>query len=431
MGFFQMNILIADDNETSRKLLRAVLEVEGHSVMAAADGDEAMALLERYPIDAIFSDLLMPNLDGYRLCRQIRQDRRWNRIPFICLTAIYGSQNDERLALELGADAYLRKPCSGGTILSTLHASLKAIGSRMRNPNQTHSELDVLNAYSQHLVNQLQDKNLELTEKSQLAELAVEVGMALTRRNTLAEILRTCSESMVKHLDAALARIWMSNEKEIALELRASSPEGAVPEKNRLGEAIVSRIGQERKAYQTDAIQDELQSEERDWARRECVVAFAGYPLIVEERLVGVMAVFSRKQLHEATISTLAAVADSVALCIQAKQAEEVLRESEERFRQMAENISEVFWLTDPTGREVFYVSPAFESILGRTCKSLLENPGSFLTLFMRRIVREFSMLCRNKEPFLTSSNIASFAPRALYAGFAPAHFPYAIQQAQ
>jgi CheY-like chemotaxis protein len=105
-----MKVLIADDNSASCKLLRALLEAHGHAVIVAADGREALELLERYPVDAIISDLLMPNLDGFRLCREIRQDSRWHRTPFICYTAIYCSLDDEKLALDLGADAYLRKP---------------------------------------------------------------------------------------------------------------------------------------------------------------------------------------------------------------------------------------------------------------------------------------------------------------------------------
>jgi two-component system cell cycle sensor histidine kinase/response regulator CckA len=183
---------------------------------------------------------------------------------------------------------------------------------------------------------------------------------------------------MVKHLDAALARIWIFKERKIALELRASSGTDKLPKGVQLGQAIVGRIAQERRPYRTNTVLGELRARERDWARREGVMAFAGYPLIVEDRLVGVMAVFTRKELPEATITTLAAIADSLALGIQGKWAETVLRESEERFRQLAENISEVFWMTDPAKREILYVSPAYETIWGRTCKSLLEQPKSF-----------------------------------------------------
>ena len=183
---------------------------------------------------------------------------------------------------------------------------------------------------------------------------------------------------MVKHLDAALARIWTLDVKNKELELRASAAQDNLPEGVQPAQAIVGRIAAERRPYRSHAVLSELSAQERDWARREGVASFAGYPLIVEERLVGVMAVFTRKVLPEATITTLAAIADSLALGIQGKWAEAILRESEERFRQLAENISEVFWMTDPAKREMLYVSPAYETIWGRTCKSLMERPHSF-----------------------------------------------------
>jgi len=373
-----MAVLVVDDNVTGSKLLRAVLEAEGHAVITAGDGLEALDLLERHPVQAIISDLLMPGLDGYRLCREIRQDGRWRKIPFICYTAIYGSQSDEKLAFDLGADAYLRKPSSSATILGTLRASMEGARSGLSRPKESHEELDVLNAYSQPLVAELENKNFELADKSQLAELAVEVGVALTRRSDLDEVLQICCESMAKHLDAASARIWLYNEKKAALELQASFAADTLAERVRLGQAIFDRIARGRKPYRTNAILNELHAGEQEWGRREGIVAFAGYPLIVEDRLVGAVAVFTRKELSEATTTTLAAIADSLALGIQGKRTEGVLRESEERFRQLAENISEVFWMIEPTGTKVLYVSPAYEKIWGRTCESVLEQPNTF-----------------------------------------------------
>ncbi|MBV8142534.1 MAG: PAS domain-containing protein, partial [Verrucomicrobia bacterium] len=377
-----IKILIADDNASSCKLLRAVLEAEGHAVLVAGDGHQALEVLKDGPVGAIISDLLMPNLDGFRLCREIRRDNRWDKIPFICYTGIYCSRNDEKLALDLGADAYLRKPSSGGTILGTLRTTVDRARARTGPPrrNAAHAELDVLHEYSQPLVDELANKNFELNEKSRLAELAGAVGVALTRRCGLGEMLQSCAESMVKQLDAALARIWSVKERNrTALELRASAAPEMLPQGVEPGLAIVGHIATVLRPYRTHAIESELSRREHDWARREGVAAFAGYPLIVEERLVGVMAVFTRKELPEATIRTLAAIADSLALGIQSKWAEMNLRESEERFRQLAENISEVFWMTDLAKKEVLYISPAYETIWGRTCTSLMEQPQSFL----------------------------------------------------
>jgi PAS domain S-box-containing protein len=374
-----MNVLIADDNNINCKLLRTVLEAEGHAVIVAADGSEALRLLEHHPVDAIISDLLMPNLDGYRLCREIRQDERWRDIRFICYTAIYGTQNDEKLALELGADGYLRKPASSATILGALRAPVNGGRAGPGLSKASHAELDMVSADGHSLMTKLENKNnFEVSEKSRLADLAVEVGVVLTRRNELSEILQTCSEAMVKHLDAALARIWMLNERKVALELQASAAIEKLPEGVQLGQTIVGRIAEARTPYRTNAVLGDLSAREQEWARREGVAAFAGYPLIVEDRLLGVMGVFTRKELPEATMTTLAAIADSLAIGIQGKRAETVLRESEERFRQLAENISEFFWMTDPAKESFLYVSPAYERIWGRSCKSLLEEPGSF-----------------------------------------------------
>jgi len=370
-----MNVLIVDDNHTSCQLLSAVLEGEGHAVIVAEDGQEALVLLERRPVDAIISDLLLPNFDGHRLCQEIRRDERWRDIPLICYTAVSESLNDEKLAYDLGADAYLRKPSSSAAILGALRVSMDGTRAGQSRPRSSHVEMDVLNAYNQPLVAKLENQTAELSE---MAELAVEVGAAWTRKSELGEILQTCSESIIKHLDAALARIWMLNDKEVALELRASAAIDKLPEGVQLGQAIVGRIVQERRPYRMNAALVELNTREQDWARRASVKAIEGYPLIVEDRLVGVMAVFARKVLPEATTTTLAAIADSLARGIEGKRAEMALRESEERLRQLAENINEVFWMTDPGKREVLYVSSAYEKIWGRSCKSLLERPDSF-----------------------------------------------------
>src|SRR5688500_14575911 len=107
-----MNILIVDDNPTNLKLLRAQLEAEGHAVAQAHDGVEALELLDRHGIDGIISDILMPRMDGYRLCYEVRKHFRYGSVPFIFYTSTYNSPGDESLALSFGGDRYIRKPAS-------------------------------------------------------------------------------------------------------------------------------------------------------------------------------------------------------------------------------------------------------------------------------------------------------------------------------
>lgn len=115
-----LRVLIIDDDATNRKLLRKVLEVEGHSVLESDNGVSALKVLERSTVDAVISDILMPEMDGYRLCFEIRKNPKLSSLPFIVYTASYTSPADERVALKFGADRFIRKPASGNEIIKTL-----------------------------------------------------------------------------------------------------------------------------------------------------------------------------------------------------------------------------------------------------------------------------------------------------------------------
>jgi PAS domain S-box-containing protein len=155
-----MTLLIVDDDPPSLKLLRAQLEAEGHIVFEAHDGVDALALLERQRVDAVISDILMPRMDGYRLCHEIRQHARLHDLPIILNTATYTSPDDEKLALDVGADKYLKKPVS----LETLVAALHEVSAMPHAAPQTKAlqEVEVLKEYSERLVFKLEEKNTEL-----------------------------------------------------------------------------------------------------------------------------------------------------------------------------------------------------------------------------------------------------------------------------
>ncbi|MDB6027776.1 MAG: domain S-box protein, partial [Verrucomicrobiales bacterium] len=122
-----MKILIVDDIPTNRKLLRVNLEGEGHLVVEAADGREALKVLYHETIDAVISDILMPNMDGFRLCQEIRASEKLRATPFVIYTSTYTSARDQKLAESIGADCYLTKPSPLQAILSGLNqAVLKA-----------------------------------------------------------------------------------------------------------------------------------------------------------------------------------------------------------------------------------------------------------------------------------------------------------------
>lgn len=105
-----MKIMVVDDNVENRYLLEVLLKAHGHTVVLAENGLEALEALRREPVGLIISDILMPRMDGYRLCREAKQDERLRDIPFVFVTSSYTEEKDERFALALGAERFIRRP---------------------------------------------------------------------------------------------------------------------------------------------------------------------------------------------------------------------------------------------------------------------------------------------------------------------------------
>jgi PAS domain S-box-containing protein len=188
-----------------------------------------------------------------------------------------------------------------------------------------------------------------LQERAKLAALEADVGTALTRGGTFAEMLRLCSEAIVRHLDGAFARIWTLNEREKMLELQASAgrythlngPHGRVP----VGKFKIGLIAEERKPHLTNQVVGDPRVGDQEWAKREGMVAFAGYPLLVEDRLVGVVAMFACHTLTDTTLQALASISNNIAVGIERKRAEEALRASQQIIEGIINAIPvRVFW---------------------------------------------------------------------------------------
>jgi two-component system OmpR family response regulator len=117
-----MRILVVEDEVKMLALLKRGLEEEGYAVDTAATGDEAIWLGTENPYDAIVLDLMLPDRDGFEVCRELREAGRW--APVIMLTAKDGVQ-DRVSGLDAGADDYLTKPFSFAELLARLRALLR------------------------------------------------------------------------------------------------------------------------------------------------------------------------------------------------------------------------------------------------------------------------------------------------------------------
>lgn len=166
-----------------------------------------------------------------------------------------------------------------------------------------------------------------LERRARQALLVGEVGTALARgAGGLADALQRCAEAVVRHSDAALARIWTISPRGETLELEASAglfplldgPHAHIP----VGQFTIGRIAVERRSYVTNDLEAEPWRSDPFWLKAEGMVGFAGYPLIVGERLKGVLAVFSRSALTEDAVTGLSTIADAVAIGIDRTRAD-------------------------------------------------------------------------------------------------------------
>ncbi|GAC1374281.1 MAG: hypothetical protein NVS2B12_18760 [Ktedonobacteraceae bacterium] len=177
--------------------------------------------------------------------------------------------------------------------------------------------------------------------RAQHASFRVDVSMALAERATLPAILQRCTQAMVHHLNAAFARIWTLTPGTTTLILRASAGKYTHLDGSHarvlLGTLKIGRIAQSRRPYLTNDVLNDPQISDQDWARQEGMISFAGYPLLVEDQVVGVMAMFSQEPLMEDTLEALDTVANAVAQGIGRKWAEEHLEERvAERTRELS-----------------------------------------------------------------------------------------------
>jgi PAS domain S-box-containing protein len=207
-----------------------------------------------------------------------------------------------------------------------------------------------------------------LPEQARLGTLSLEISIALTREETLAGMLSACTNAFVQHLDAAFARIWTLREADNMLVLQASSglythlngPHGHVP----VGSFKIGLIAAEHKPHLTNTVIGDPRVADQDWAKREGLISFAGYPLLIGDRLIGVMGMFARHPFDEATLQTMTTIANGIALGIERLRMQDAIKISQQRLT-MAQRVGQIGTFDWNVQTNQIYWTPELEALYG------------------------------------------------------------------
>lgn len=178
-------ILIVDDREEDLYLLEILLKGSGYDVVSATNGLEALDKLKKDAFDLIISDVLMPKMDGFQLCRECKTDETLKDIPFIFYSATYTDTKDQEFALSLGADRYIIKPAEPDVFLRIISEVIEQREEKVKVAEELTKTDVFLKQYSERLINKLEKRTLDLERE------------VVERRKTEAEL----KESQEKYRD--------------------------------------------------------------------------------------------------------------------------------------------------------------------------------------------------------------------------------------
>jgi len=367
-----MNALIVDDQEENRYLLETLLKGNGHDVQSVANGAEALERLKSGGIDLIVSDILMPVMDGFELCRKVKTDEGLRHIPFIVYTATYTGPRDEAFAIKIGADRFIQKPCEPDVFMEAIR-DVMASARRTDIASTPLQEEEVLKLYSERLVRKLEQKMLQLEKE-------------VKRRQEAEETLRTNEQKYRLLADNTLDVIWAMGPDLVFTYVNPAIRDftGHLPE-----EWIGSRLSEHCDAENLAKIVQVI--------AHEMVKGPDGAGVILEAELFKKNREPIQIEIHGKVIfdenSAPILVQGTARDISERKRSEKMLRESQEKYKSILDNIEDGYYEVDLAGNFTFFNHSTCR-ILGYSRSELMgmnnreymdpENAGKVLQTFNR-----------------------------------------------
>jgi diguanylate cyclase len=382
-------ILVVDDNATNRKLLATLLQFEGYLTVEASDGVDGLAAARREKPQLIISDILMPSMDGYEFVRQIRADETINLTAVIFYTAQYHEREARTLAASCQVARVLTKPCETSELLRAVQEVLE--GTTPAAPRDTRPQV-FEHEHLRVLTNKLAERAADLSAANARLAALTELNLQLaSEREPQALLEKVCARA--RDLLGARYGVLAVTERADTHSLLyyASGIEEARERMTppRIDAGMLGRVFRERRAWRLsnpagDCVDAGLPPGYPP-ARAFLAVPVAsltqcfGWLCLADkvgaeafsaedERILAILG-SQVGRIYENGSLYLEVQSHATQLLVEMQERErasEELRSSEERFRQLAENIEDAFFLVTGDLSRTLYVSPAYERIWGQ-----------------------------------------------------------------
>ncbi len=358
-----MKILVVEDNEDSRNLLVKQLRAYGHEVMAAANGAEALPQALKEPPDILVTDILMPKMDGFQLCYKWKQNDRLRDIPFIFYTATYTSDEDEKFALSLGANAFIRKPAEPDALVQMLREVCEKAKAGALAPAEV-APLEpslYLTEYNKRLVAKLDRKVAQLEEAEKKLEFIDSVLRAIRTVNQLiirekdrAKLLQDACQILIKVREYKFAWIGLIEEghKRVLPAAQAGFEEGYLSSAKITWDDTETGKGPTGTAIKTkqpslirNIPEDPRFEPWREEAPKRGYLSSAAIPLVHDRKVYGALNVYSsqRDGFDDEETRLLVEVSGDLAFALHSMELEEKRQRAEEALRESGKFLQILF----------------------------------------------------------------------------------------
>ena len=392
-----IKVLIVDDSQPDLYMLETLLKGNGYDVATASNGVEALEKARHDPPSLIISDILMPEMDGFTLCRLWKHDAALNRIPFVFYTATYTDSRDEELALSLGAEKFIVKPADPEEFTDIIRDVILQYkqGKLVSSSRINRTEKDINRMYNETLIRKLEDKMGQIEAANHLlkkevanrikVEKEIQLLYEMTKAIVTSKDFHSALEVVLKEVCRAIGwnigEAWLPSPDGTTLEysyachcsLNDFKRFGSFSEKHsfRKGAGLPGRVWSTGQIeWITDVTRESQAPFIRNEIAKECGIKTAiGIPIIAGDDCLAVLVFFSTtfKKRDERLTELVSSVASQLSLVIKQKKAEEEIRRRNVELALLThviEQTVESVIITDTEGI-IVYVNPTFERITG------------------------------------------------------------------